>query len=150
MVLDKMVLDKMAWTKWYTDKMVLDKMVLDKMVWTKWYTNKMVYRQNGIGQNGTDKIISQSIPLPLTAQFFYQSRFHFDPFRFPLCVYHLFVFEYQLNPYKKKLPFSPYYFVSSPVERVEKLMQKERHDVKVSGIHVHWFLLHSCWAYLIR
>ena len=29
--------DKMAWTKWYTDKMVLDKMVR-----TKWY-----------GQNGT-------------------------------------------------------------------------------------------------
>jgi len=24
--------DKMAWTKWY-----MDKMVLEKMVWTKWY-----------------------------------------------------------------------------------------------------------------
>jgi len=27
-----MVADKMALTKWYTDKMVLN-----KMVWTKWY-----------------------------------------------------------------------------------------------------------------
>ena len=32
-------MDKMVWTKWYTDKMVLDKMVR-----TKWY-----------GQNGMDK-----------------------------------------------------------------------------------------------
>jgi len=57
-------MDKMVWTKWYTDKMALD-----KMEWTKWY-----------GQNGTDKIlrirssinpsliynmIFLSIPLPL-------------------------------------------------------------------------------------
>jgi len=45
--------DKMAWTKWY-----MDKMVLDKMVWTKWY-----------GQNGMDKMLQinhQSIPLLLT------------------------------------------------------------------------------------
>ena len=30
-------MDKMVWTKWYTDKMALD-----KMEWTKWYTDKMV------------------------------------------------------------------------------------------------------------
>jgi len=57
-------MDKMVWTKWYTDKMVLA-----KMAWTKWY-----------GENGTDKIlrikssinpaliynmIFSSIPLPL-------------------------------------------------------------------------------------
>ena len=34
--------EKMAWTKWYTDKMSLD-----KMVWTKWY-----------GQNGTEKLVA--------------------------------------------------------------------------------------------
>ena len=34
-------MDKMVWTKWYTDKMISD-----KMVWTKWYR-----------QNGTDKIL---------------------------------------------------------------------------------------------
>jgi len=38
--------DKMALTKWYTDKMVLG-----KMVWTKWYG------QNSIGQNGMDKMV---------------------------------------------------------------------------------------------
>ena len=35
-------MDKMVWTKWYTDKVSLD-----KMVWTKWY-----------GQNGTDKMVA--------------------------------------------------------------------------------------------
>ena len=49
-------MDKMVWTKWYTDK----------MVWTKWYgqngtdkmvLDKMVYGQNGIGQNGMDKMV---------------------------------------------------------------------------------------------
>src|SRR6218665_519813 len=34
-------MDKMVWTKWYTDKMALD-----KMVWTKWY-----------GHNGTDIMV---------------------------------------------------------------------------------------------
>jgi len=49
-------MDKMVWTKWYTDKMVLNKMAR-----TKWY-----------GQNGTDKTLSIKssinlpIPLPLT------------------------------------------------------------------------------------
>ena len=66
MLLDKMVADKMVWTKWYgqngiwtkwywtkwygqngKDKMVwtkwyMDKMVLDKMVRTKWYMDKMI------------------------------------------------------------------------------------------------------------
>ena len=32
-------------------------MVADKMVRTKWYTDKMVYGQNGIGQNGMDKMV---------------------------------------------------------------------------------------------
>jgi len=72
-------MDKMVWTKSYTNKMVLD-----KMVWTKWY-----------GENGMDKMvwIKSSIN---------QSRSHsqhdfssislsLDPFRFPLCVYHLFL-----------------------------------------------------------
>src|SRR6218665_443223 len=70
--------DKMVWTKWYT---CMDKMSLDKMAWTKWY-----------GQNGTNKtvpikssLINLSIPLPLTIRFFHDSRFHFDPFTFPLC-----------------------------------------------------------------
>src|SRR6218665_530366 len=67
--------DKMVWTKWYTDKMSLD-----KMVWTKWY-----------GQNGTNKTVliksstNLSIPFPLTICFFHQTRFHLDPFTFPLC-----------------------------------------------------------------
>src|SRR6218665_1335606 len=50
-----MVPDKMARTKWYTDKMVWD-----KMVWTKWYTDKMVWDKmvwtKWYGQNGTDKM----------------------------------------------------------------------------------------------
>ena len=56
-----------------------------------------VLGQNGIGQNGTDKMvtikssISLPIQLPLTMWFFHQSRFHFNPFRFPLCVYHVLV-----------------------------------------------------------
>jgi len=41
--------DKMVWTTWYTDK----------MAWTKWY------EQNGMDTNCTDKIINQSISLPL-------------------------------------------------------------------------------------
>ena len=67
--------DKMVWTKWYTDKKSLDKMVR-----TQWY-----------GQNGTNKTvpikssINLSIPFPLTIWFFHQSRFHLDPFTFPLC-----------------------------------------------------------------
>jgi len=54
-------MDKMVYTqngihtKWYKHKMVLD-----KMVWTK------LYRQNGTDTNGMNKIIIQSIPLPLT------------------------------------------------------------------------------------
>ena len=73
--------DKMAWTKWNTDKMVLD-----KMAWTKWY-----------GQNGRDKTVPMKssinllIPLPLRIWFFHQSRFHFIIFRFPLFAYNLFV-----------------------------------------------------------
>src|SRR6218665_306764 len=58
--------------------------------------------QNGIlakwyGQNGMDKAVpikssvKLSIPLPLTIRFFYQSRFLYNPFRFPLCVSHIFV-----------------------------------------------------------
>src|SRR6218665_2889919 len=56
----------------------MDKMALNKMVQTKWQ------RLNDMG-----KIINQSIPLPLTIQFFHQSRFHLDLFRFPLCVYRI-------------------------------------------------------------
>ena len=37
MVYDKMVLDKIVWTKWYGQKMVCDRMVLDKILCTKWY-----------------------------------------------------------------------------------------------------------------
>jgi len=51
-------MDKMVWTKWYTDKVVLDKMVYrqsdgigqndiqTKWYWTKWYE-----------QHGTDKMV---------------------------------------------------------------------------------------------
>ena len=65
------------------DKMVYGQNVigwLDKMVWTKLY-----------GQNGTNKTVpikstsNLSIPFPLTIWFFHQSRFHLDPFTFPLC-----------------------------------------------------------------
>ena len=40
--MDKMVLDKMVWTKWYRQYGTY------KVVWTKWYG------QNGIGQNGNN------------------------------------------------------------------------------------------------
>jgi len=63
----------------------------DRTVWTKQYTDKMVYGQNGADKMAQikwyDKIINQSIPLPLTIRFFHQSQFHLDPVRFPLCVY---------------------------------------------------------------
>ena len=60
----------------------------------------MAYEQNVIGQNGMDKmvrqngtnkavpikIINQSInPVPTDNMIFHQSRFHLDPFTFPLC-----------------------------------------------------------------
>ena len=61
MVLDKVELFKMVWTKWCMDKMVLfkmvrtkwytDKMVLYKVVWTKWYGH------NGTDTNGMDKMV---------------------------------------------------------------------------------------------
>src|SRR6218665_3766031 len=76
-------------TKWYGQK-GMDKMVaygqkgMDKIrtkwYWTKWY-----------GHNGTDKIINQSISPAPTDNDFHQSHFHFKSFKFPLCVYHLFV-----------------------------------------------------------
>ena len=62
-----MVVNKMVRTKWYTDKMVQ----------TKWYT---------------DKIGNETInPAPIDNMILNQSCFHFDPFRLPLCVYHLIV-----------------------------------------------------------
>src|SRR6218665_1624302 len=102
------------------------------MVWTKWYAqngmDKMVYGQNGIGQNGTDKmlqikyyrVINQSRSR-LPYNFFHQSSFHFDAFSFPLCAYNLFVtlgnkiyneFNYiKMYIRYEIVPIYPYHFV---------------------------------------
>ena len=57
-------MDKMVWTKWYTDKMVLV-----KMAWTKWYgqnsTDKILRIKSSINPALIDNMIFSSIPLPL-------------------------------------------------------------------------------------
>src|SRR6218665_4218304 len=65
--------------KWLLDKFVADKIGVDKITY---------------GQNGTNKIINQSIPLPTAIRLFRQSRFQCDPFRFPLhvCYTYMYIF----------------------------------------------------------
>jgi len=49
--------------------MVMDKMVLDKMAWTKWYgqngTNKILRTKSSINPAPIDNVIFSSIPLRL-------------------------------------------------------------------------------------
>ena len=58
------VTDKMVRTKRYTDKMLLD-----KMAWTKWYgqngTDKILRIKSSINPAPIDNMIFSSIPLPL-------------------------------------------------------------------------------------
>ena len=64
-------------------------MVLDKMAWTKWYgqngTDKILWIKPSVNPAAIDNMI------------LHQSRFHFDAIGIPLRAYHLFVtFGYQI------------------------------------------------------
>src|SRR6218665_4042389 len=99
-------MDKMVWTKWYTDKMVLD-----KMVWTKWY-----------GQNGMAKILRKKSLINRssidTMIFFINPASTLTPLAFPyvLIIYLLLlVTKYILNSTELKYTqnIKLYHFVHS-------------------------------------
>ena len=73
----------MVQTKWHGQNRYTDKIVLDKMVWTKWYGKN--------GTNKISRIKSSINLAPIDNMIFHQSRFQFDAFSFPLRAYHLFV-----------------------------------------------------------
>jgi len=105
----------MVWRNWYMDKMVWR----TKWYWTKWYgqtgTDKMVRIKSSINQSHSHwQYYCSSIRLPL------------DPFRFPLCVCHLYgtsgylckLNSIELKSIKKLLPFCLYHFVQFRFVRV--------------------------------
>src|SRR6218665_3169914 len=88
-------MDKMVWTKWYTDKMVR----------TKWYgqngMDKMVSGQNGIGQNGMDKMARTK---------WYGSNITnkvINQFSFLLCACHLFMTLGSFIPFISAISIAP-------------------------------------------